>query len=424
MNTREQLKNIFINGAVGDALGAGLEAWKLSEILNRYGNFEKIEYTRETRVNKEPTKGKAGDVTDDTSMTMCVMAALCKTITQFEQIEFKAQAFMDAAVKNMHQAFLYWGQNQNTYSGISGAPCKAFLTDNHWPELDAFNDTFGAGEGTISVLCSGVLGTMKNLPERKMPDGTPAGTKYVEGCGALMRVAPVAALVSRLPEFHYFEFGCRSAVITHGDAASYLAAGIFCELMGYLDSSRTLAKGLSKVRDKLIYDKKNAQVSYDQADALSEKTRFAELIKGYEQCLKAIQVALTNLNDKEQYEDDVIDKVGYAASEILFNTPAVLAQVIFVALVAEKHNWTADKALKFAITQSGDSDSVASIVGHLLGAMGKCASYNLIDGLNPQHLKAVLDNCEMFSAKLDALQRKVELERSWDEMENVTIFKM
>jgi ADP-ribosylglycohydrolase len=381
--------------AVGDALGAGVENWKLAEILSYFSSPENLEYTRVARPNKPVTNGQAGDVTDDTAMTLCVMSSLTKTMKEFlhhqSSTVFSAENFQLCAVQHMHQAFLYWGLHQQTYSGVSGRACAPFITDHDWSDLDPLLDTHGAGDGTMNVLTQGIMGTLQHLPERKAPGDAVPQARYVDGCGALMRVLPVGLICGVVPGLDPFVFGCQSGAITHGDAASYLSAGLFAALItDLLRRPRKLSEALTEIKLQLNLKKNHAKSELEST--------------GYTQCLQAITTAMDQVNDSGIYPVDHVDQIGNLCGGKFFKTPPILAQALFITLAAEKHGWHADTALKLAATQSGDSDSVAAIAGSLLGVMGgnqARLSDKLYDGLNKRHRYALEQVAEKFLRTLD-----------------------
>lgn len=390
--------NVIKSAAVGDALGAGIENWKMPDILKAYPKSSDLFFTRTARPNKPATLGQPGDVTDDTAMSMCVMAALNKTMKQLADTRsFDLHEFQQRALANISQSFLYWAQSQTTYDGVSGKPCAQYVTDSDWPILDEFTDTFGIGNGTMSILLSGQVGTLENLPVREPATPENPKPKFVDGCGALMRVAPVGLLAAQIKEIDAFDFGCRSGALTHGDASSYLSAGLFAELLATLiNSDKSIFQSISELQFSL-----ESRKSLSNSD--DEK-------HGYDLCLKAIKLAKTNLREDGEYDFDIVDQLGNQFDMKLFATPPVLTQVLFVALAAEKHGWNADTALKFAAYQSGDSDSVASIVGNLLGAKGgvnAVPSKTLLDGMTPKYLCAIDRNVSEFMRLTNEMQDRL-----------------
>ncbi len=402
---REQTLNALLCCAVGDALGAGIEIWDLKDIIDKFGSNRDLEYTRFTRPGSSPTNGQPGDVTDDTSMTACVMAALTKAMHKYledDSSTFNASDFQQLALTTMFQAFLFWIQSQTTYSGISGQPCAKFITDREWPLLCAFYDTFGAGDGTMNILLQGKMGTLENLPEKIAFNNKPEKTRYVDTCGALMRIMPVGLICGIITSLDAFEFGCRAAALTHGDAASYLASGIMVEIISErIRSEKSIAEIIDTIKTQLVARKTFARSPQEFA--------------GYEVCIDVISAAIEHLNDTGVYPIDIMDKIGERCGGKLFNTPPVFGQALFVALAAERHFYNADTALKLATIHSGDSDSVAAIAGGLIGTVGgKNAqlSDKLLQGLNSKYRLALnqlglefASAAKLFAEKLTLVQQ-------------------
>lgn len=372
------LRDSMLCTAMGDALGAGVEKWRLSQIQQYFGSASQVACVRFKRDNMEPTRGDAGDVTDDTAMTVCVAAALTKTLKQFsrgETSKFTLDAFMDHAIFNMHQAFLYWAQYQVTYSGKSGRDCRSYIVDGQWPDINPFLNTHGAGDGTINVLSNGRFGTLTHLPKKVTTSGNP----YVSGCGALMRVMPIGLFATEIPGLDAFELGCRSGVITHGDASAYLAAGIAADI-------------IADVHTKEISFEMALKLQLTKLKGRLKSTLNLNVIDGLHECINAISIADRYANTNS-YPMDILDRVGTNCDEKLFSTMPVFAQALFVALAAERHHWTADHALQMAVIQSGDSDSTAAIAGGFLGVMGPKRSRisdEMLATLNPAHRAGVL----------------------------------
>ena len=59
---RDRYRGCLLGGAVGDALGSGIEFLSLTEIRHRYGSAGVTGYV--------PAYGRAGAITDDTQMTL------------------------------------------------------------------------------------------------------------------------------------------------------------------------------------------------------------------------------------------------------------------------------------------------------------------------------------------------------------------
>jgi ADP-ribosylglycohydrolase len=62
LTQRDRIRGSLLGGAVGDALGAGIEFMKLNEIRRRYGAQGVTGYVE--------AYGRRGAITDDTQMTL------------------------------------------------------------------------------------------------------------------------------------------------------------------------------------------------------------------------------------------------------------------------------------------------------------------------------------------------------------------
>ncbi len=404
---KKLVNDLLFYCAVGDALGAGIEFWSLKKILAIYGDARNIQYTREWPSKKAPpvyvAGGMAGDVTDDTIMVLCIMVALTKTLKQWSLANKSitnnsSKAFQQDALNNIFQSFLFWAQNQDFYPQQYAAQCKNFILDNDWPQIEVFKNVNGMGETCLKILSQGKIGTFEDLPSANPnePDSKPY---YSVGCGALIRVMPVGIFCSQFKCIDPFEFGCQTGVLTHGYATAYLSAGLLAELITEIIESKSIYQSLIKVRDKSLA-RRDAEQSED-------------IKAGYNGCFRAIEIAFESLRDSDYYPIETLDLIGYsmASKDQLFTSAPVLAQVLFVALAAEKHDWTSDRALKFSVTQTGDSDSVGAVVGGLLAARGRPVSFitnKLIRELNPNHHNAISAAADEFSSL--ALQHKTKLE--------------
>lgn len=398
----ERVEHASILLAIGDALGAGIENWNLPDIVQRFGGKPDIHYSRYNRGEKKPAAyGQPGDVTDDTAMSACLMEGLIKAIKEAKQWnEFCVEEFTNLAVQHIQQAFLFWAKSQKTYSGKDGTACKQFIKDNNWATLASFHNTYGMGDGTLNILNQGLLGTLQDLPEKTPDPAKPGKSKYVGGCGALMLVLPIGLLCGEIKGMDAFEMGRAQGVMTHGDPASYISAGITAEIIAQLIRKKSsLQSILPQLKEHLACRKAVAPEQEKQA---------------YEDCMNAIKFAEKELNEIGNYELSTVDELGHQCGDKLFSSVPVFGQALFVALAAEKHQWSADKALKMAVTQSGDSDSVAAVVGAILGVMHNKVHIKdnaLINSLNQTHLIAIREVSNKFGKALAGLTQDLSLEK-------------
>ena len=252
------------------------------------------------------------------------------------------------------------------------------------------------------------MGTLEHLTEKAPEDIEPGKSKYPEGCGALMRVGPVGIFCAYFPEFDAFNLGARSGAITHGDATSYIAAGIWAELIASvikenisIEEAVTSSIDLTKLRCKV--------------EANAEKRA------GYDNCLKAIDIAVKYANNASLLSNhETVNALGKeCGARSLFASAPVLAQALYAALVHEKYGISTDKALSIAVTQDGDSDSVAAVAGSLIGASkgySALPSEKLINGLNSNHRAALKAMSEEFVKSAEITKAKGALNLQTPEM--------
>ena len=70
ITTHDRYRGCLLGGAVGDALGAGVEFMSLDEIRGRYGPAGVTGYV--------PCYGRSGAITDDTQMTLFTAEGLLR----------------------------------------------------------------------------------------------------------------------------------------------------------------------------------------------------------------------------------------------------------------------------------------------------------------------------------------------------------
>jgi ADP-ribosylglycohydrolase len=215
---RERFRGCLLGGAVGDALGAGVEFWSLTEIRERLGPAGVTGYV--------PAYGRTGAITDDTQMTL-----------------FTAEGLLDGArspaagdggqVPTIWQAYQRW-----------------LLTQNGSPRA-ARKHRGGAGGGLLAQEFLWSRRAPGTTCLRALTLGRPGSLEHAvnnsKGCGGVMRVAPVG-LAAGDP----FTLGCQAAALTHGHPAGYRAAGAFALMVGEIirgtKMRQAAAAAISRVR--------------------------------------------------------------------------------------------------------------------------------------------------------------------------------
>lgn len=223
---RERFRGCLLGGAVGDALGAGVEFWSLAQIRERFGPAGVTGYV--------PAYGRTGAITDDTQMTL-----------------FTAEGLLDAArspgsdggeVPAIWQAYQRWLLTQN---GSRAAAARPPATAGSWLLAQDFLwDQRAPGNTCLQALTLGRPGS----PEQPVNDS--------KGCGGVMRVAPVG-LAAADP----FTLGCQAAALTHGHPAGSRAAGAFALMVADIISGTVIREAAAAAIAKLHLTDGNCEVA-------------------------------------------------------------------------------------------------------------------------------------------------------------------
>lgn len=198
----DRVLGCLLGGAVGDALGYGVEFNSLSGIRERFGP---------TGI-QEPVLNRDGEaeVSDDTQMTLFTLAGLLAHTGP--NVEFNQADALEA----VRLSTLDWYGMQTGCTGVGNYESilskYAVLGKSQAPGMTCLRACKQAAAGT---------------PEHRINNS--------KGCGGVMRVAPVGLC----PELSYeqaFELAARCAAQTHSHPSGYLSAGAMATLVrGLLD---------------------------------------------------------------------------------------------------------------------------------------------------------------------------------------------
>jgi ADP-ribosylglycohydrolase len=188
-------RGCLLGGAVGDALGAGVEFLSLEEIRRRHGPAGVTGYV--------PAYGHLGAVTDDTQMTLFTAEGLLR--------DRRLPASEHDATAAVWRAYLRWLRTQDGGEAPAGQP-------GGWLASQEFLQAQRApGNTCLSALRAGQPGTLL----RRLNDS--------KGSGGVMRAAP-AGLAGQDP----FGLGCRTAALTHSHPSGYYSAGALAVMISEL----------------------------------------------------------------------------------------------------------------------------------------------------------------------------------------------
>ncbi|MEU8570600.1 ADP-ribosylglycohydrolase family protein [Streptomyces pathocidini] len=192
---RGRVRGCLLGGAIGDALGAGIEFASLQEIREEHGPDGVTDYV--------PAYGRRGAVTDDTQMTLFTVDGLIRAHVRRDTGAWHPPT-------DIHRAHLRWAATQRDWGPDERREADGWLAREEW--LYARR---APGDACLGGLADDVMGTPAN-PKN------PAS----KGCGAVMRSAPFGLLVGWEPQL-VFQLAVECAAQTHGHPTGCLAAGAF-----------------------------------------------------------------------------------------------------------------------------------------------------------------------------------------------------
>jgi ADP-ribosylglycohydrolase len=197
-----RVRGCLLAGAVGDALGAGVEFLALDEIRRRFGPDGISGYV--------PAYGRLGAITDDTQMTL-----------------FTAEGLLAGGTpQDVSDSYRRWLRVQD--GGLAGG----------WlAEQEFLHHSRAPGNTCVSAVASGVIGTVA------------APINDSKGCGGVMRAAPCGIVATDVSSA--FGSGVEAAAITHGHPSGYLAAGVLAAMVHGVVSGVAIDASIESARAEL-----------------------------------------------------------------------------------------------------------------------------------------------------------------------------
>lgn len=307
---RGRLQGCLLGGAIGDALGAGIEFTSLPELQERYGPAGVTGYV--------PAYGLAAAITDDTQMTLFTVEALIEARDQVEAGPAGGTGLADetGVLDRLWLGYQRWLLTQGetpltTPDGGCGLVDEPVLRHRRAP-----GNTCLAG-----------------LHRRTRTEALPASCRNSKGCGTVMRSAPFG-LVGMDPGWTARTAYAGSA-LTHGHPTaghSSAALALIVEALRRGLPVRTAALAAVDVVNRTFHDAGETLVAL----------------------VDAVSAAETGPPTPEVVESL---GAGWVAEE-------ALAIAVYCALAAPDTR----SAMLAAVNHSGDSDSTGAICGNILGA--------------------------------------------------------
>ncbi|KAA2242639.1 hypothetical protein F0L74_08885 [Chitinophaga agrisoli] len=330
-NTESKIKGCILAGAIGDAFGAPLEGIRsLDKLREQYGKNGSHEFLPYQGHWDGAAPAALGVVTDDTTMLACTLAGI---------IEAGSRSRNDILQKQW-QYYLAWGSRQEY-----GENMAVFIHDDTTIPgyLHPFLYRCAAGKGTLAALLTGKRGSFLRPVQYDCMIGDKRMNEPNAGCGGMMRIAPVAFLYSHMD---VVEMALNNAAITHGHIDALNATAATAALISNCLQQQHITAALTATRESI--------------KGLSDNL---PLLAAWTAAETAIAEYGVNM--------DTIELLGSANDSNPFLALPVLSQTVYCLLAASQAPATADSfkaVIRLAANHSGDSDSVAAIVGNCLGA--------------------------------------------------------
>ena len=218
----DRIHGSLLVGAIGDALGAGVEFMRLSEIEKLFGPEGATDFT--------PHYGHDAPITDDTQMTL-----------------FTAEGLIRAVADGTDPVQGIWAAYQRWYHTQGGPLPDGVDPDSGLLAVADLHDHRGPGMTCMGSMEAGLPGD----PDVPLNDS--------KGCGGVMRVAPVGMVAGS--DDDAYRLGCGSAALTHGHPCGWIPAGVQAVTVRRLIAGDTLEEAVTVGRSFAETDQRDRGVA-------------------------------------------------------------------------------------------------------------------------------------------------------------------
>ncbi|HEV8554869.1 MAG TPA: ADP-ribosylglycohydrolase family protein [Actinophytocola sp.] len=304
----------MLAGAVGDALGAPVEFLPIDDIRRTFGPAGIVDFAG--------AHGGRGKITDETQLTLFTMEGLIRA-----HVAGRLDSDPDPVVRVVQHAYQRWLFTQGVpWDRAGGVFARDGRPDGWLVGHRELHRRRAPGTAVLAALTAFAEGAGSPSPEDPHNDA--------KGCGAVMRLAPVA-LWADTPRA-VFTTAARLGALTHGHPTGYLPGGALAVIVREL----LLGAGLLSAIET----------------ACAELARWPGHLETDLALTAAVELAAAGRPSPEL--------IAYALGGGWRGEQA-LAIAVCAALVAED---LAD-GLRLAVNHSGDSDATGAICGNILGAL-------------------------------------------------------
>jgi ADP-ribosyl-[dinitrogen reductase] hydrolase len=300
--SNDAVRGMLLAGACGDALGAPIEFQSYASIVREHGG---------PLQDFIPAYGGImGAVTDDTQMLLWTAEGLIRA-AQGERDE--------PAEYYVRRAYLRW------YATQSGdrLPEEVDPADGWLWSVQELHASRAPGTTCLGGLSNSIRTGHVGSFQEPVHTGS--------GCGAIMRIAPVAVFYEG---DEAFEMGVRCGALSHGEPGAVLAGGFYAGFLADVAAGCSFEEAIERNTERLV--------------TYSGHTQILGLVR------RAVRLA-----EQRPRSTEALESLGAA-----WRGDEALALTLYALL---SYPDDLEAAVVFAANHSGDSDSTGSTVGNAMG---------------------------------------------------------
>ncbi|MBA8827042.1 ADP-ribosylglycohydrolase [Saccharopolyspora lacisalsi] len=313
-NPHERFMGSMVAGALGDALGYGIE-------------FQPIEMIRRSRgeqgVTGPVTRDGVAEISDDTQMMLFTLEGLIRA-----HVARRISPVDNDPIPEVQHAYQRWLHTQNRPWRQAGGPYAV-----HLPQPDGWLST---NRALYAARAPGntCMTALMNFAQTRVSANFAGPINDSKGCGGVMRAAPVAVWSNDPAEVFHAAAG--TAALTHGHPSGYLSAGVLATIVHQLIRSVSLSDSVRMVRELLI--------------------RW----RGHEEQLRAMDTATRLAERGVLTPEEITAEIGEGR---------IGEEALAIGLYAVLATDNLRDAMLLSVNHSGDSDSTGIVCGNIAGAV-------------------------------------------------------
>ncbi|SDX47860.1 ADP-ribosylglycohydrolase [Saccharopolyspora shandongensis] len=314
VDAHERFVGSMLAGAMGDALGFGIEFHDIPTIRRNHGG---------AGLTSPVLRDGVAQVSDDTQMMLFTLEGLIRA-----HVARRINPTDNDPVPEVQHAYQRWFHTQDELWERCGGPYAQHLQQ---PDGWLITNSGLFGVRAPSSTCRHALANFARTHQHATPQFKINDSK---GRGGVMRAAPVAVWSNDPAEVFYAAVG--TAALTHGHPSGYLSAGVLAVIVHQLIRDVSLPESVRMARGLLL--------------------RW----RGHEEQLQVLDAAVE------------LAKKGPASPEELNNTLGhgrVGEEALAIGLYAVLATDNLRDALLLAVNHSGSSPSTGIVCGNIAGAL-------------------------------------------------------